>query len=355
MFCENCGVPCKDGAKFCHNCGAQIRVPAPEPEQPMQTEVPTPEPEQPMQTEVPTPESERPIPTEVPTPEPDQAGQTEVLTPETVPVYEPETDNRANVLALIKRLASSPIMLTVAILSTVSVVLSFLSSIGASAFLGGIVDIIENAFAEQGIDVGAIYGEDFFTQFTEIFSSIILSSAIVTSVPAILTCVGYWITNATARGNFSTAGLTIIKVLQTIRLVFAYISSALYAFYLFLFAVGFSAVEAMAGGEIPDMVMLIVALVLLMLIAAIIINIVYITKIRTTLKTVIETAKTGVAKLKGISVFVAVMFILTAVCQIPAMLTIVLPISALLAMVNAAYFICLAVMIFKYRSEMKKL
>lgn len=33
MFCENCGAPLKDGAKFCPNCGAKVAydTPAAEP------------------------------------------------------------------------------------------------------------------------------------------------------------------------------------------------------------------------------------------------------------------------------------------------------------------------------------
>lgn len=316
MFCKKCGAQCADGAAFCHICGEAVAVPSA-----VQTESAETQPvmyQQPMYQQ---------------------------------PNYQYGQGADGNtVLEAVKKIASSPIMLVVAITSTIGIVLNLILS----------MTTVYGSFFESFIDAFSEYGA-ISSEFEEIIymidslTPLFFISAFISSIPMMLTCVGYWITNITAKGNFSTAGLTIIKVIETIKLVFAYIGAGLSLLMLLLMTVGMSALAESFGSDMPEYVILVMASLLLGVIFGFAFSIFYRTKVHIMVNTVTETAKTGTAKVKGISVFVAVVFILFAVGQLPSAFNVFSPISALLAISNCAYYVCLAIAVFQYRSEMKKL
>ncbi len=318
MFCKKCGAQCADGAAFCHICGEAVAVPSA-----VQTESAETQPvmyQQPMYQQ---------------------------------PNYQYGQGADGNtVLEAVKKIASSPIMLVVAITSTIAIVLNLILSMTLPTVYGSFFESFMDAFSEYGT-VPSELEEIFHT--IDSLTTLFFISAFISSIPMMLTCVGYWITNITAKGNFSTAGLTIIKVIETIKLVFAYIGAGLSLLMLLLMTVGMSTFAESFGSDIPEYVILVMASLWLGVIFGFAFHIVYLTKLHIMVNTVTDSAKTGTAKVKGISVFVAVVFILFAVGQLPSAFNVFSPISALLAISNCAYYVCLAIAVFQYRSEMKKL
>lgn len=123
----------------------------------------------------------------------------------------PLSDNPA--LNALKTVGSSPLFLALAILMSLSALLTVFSSLGASDAMANI-----RLYAYQmGLDVDQI------DAILNAMRSTSVVSAVLSSTPAILTAVALWMHFGTCMnrqsGNISTAGLTICKVLAYIRLV----------------------------------------------------------------------------------------------------------------------------------------
>lgn len=126
---------------------------------------------------------------------------------------------------VIKKIGSSPLFLTAVILYSVTLVLTFISSITA----GSTIPYYAYSFMES-------YGESLppsvYYSMMDASSGAAAFGAILGLIPSILIAVGMWITWATCRsttsGNISTAGLTICKVISIITLVLLCIVAAVF-------------------------------------------------------------------------------------------------------------------------------
>lgn len=123
----------------------------------------------------------------------------------------PLSDNPA--LNAIKTAGSSSLFIAMTILLSISTLLVIFSSAGLN---NSIYNIYYYAY-NLGLDLDAIESA------IDMMRSTAVASAVLSSIPAILTAVAMWLHFITCRsrqsGNISTAGLTICKVLRYIRLI----------------------------------------------------------------------------------------------------------------------------------------
>ena len=129
------------------------------------------------------------------------------------PVYGEPMLSSNPTLNVIKKLGSSPLFLTAAILYSASMLLSLVFSFSGSMMQSYLYDFLANT----GMDYDAIYTIINSAGESSGFSSILSAG------PGILPCIAMWMVYATCRdkrtGNISTAGLTIFKVIAIISLV----------------------------------------------------------------------------------------------------------------------------------------
>lgn len=123
-------------------------------------------------------------------------------------------------LNVIKTIGSSPLFLALAVLLSLSAVLSIFSSVGTE-------DLMSNLYyyaANSGLDPSVIYSMLDFVDGSTIVG------AVIGAIPSILIAVGVWMHFATSKnvqsGNISTAGMTICKVLTYISLILMCLLSA---------------------------------------------------------------------------------------------------------------------------------
>lgn len=121
------------------------------------------------------------------------------------------SDNPA--LNVLKTIGSSPLFLAMAVLFSVSALLTIFSSLGISDTLSSLY-----VYAyELGLDMDQVLA------VMDAMRSTSAASTVFSSIPAILIAVAMWMHFATCKnrqtGNISTAGLTICKVLRYISLI----------------------------------------------------------------------------------------------------------------------------------------
>ena len=178
MICRQCGRYMPDNSRFCPGCGASVHVDAPAtPAQPAPQTV-----SQPQQQMLPLdkiPDSPR--------------------------------------LVALKKLARSPMMLIAALAFTASVVMSIWSSISVSGFMAEFLEMVMNTAADGANSIPF-----------EMDANGYIISAIMGAIPGILTVIALWVTyfSAYKKKGMSTAGLTIVKVLQIIALVAVSLAAA---------------------------------------------------------------------------------------------------------------------------------
>lgn len=248
MFCSYCGKQFETG-KFCPYCGQPVAVPAPQAPQPPSPAQIQPEPVQVPVTglEAPQPDPALQEPHAPPVQESDPAPAQEPLPyrppvypdPQPLysdpqPAYAPPADSAPEnvsplvpsnpLLDAIRRLASSPLFLVAAILTSLAALLSMFASISSPVDISNALREFGRVLAEKGYDI------DLSGLEQSIASSSGISSALTGMIPSLLTVLGVWLVYGAAKNRtkrMSTAGLTILKVLQVISLVVICIVTAL--------------------------------------------------------------------------------------------------------------------------------
>lgn len=176
MFCSKCGCENSDSASFCKNCG-----------QPMAG---------------------------VGGGQPSEQG------------YNPNMQYTAQCVnsfagAVIKTLSSS-VMTALCIIMSISIGWGLLSSMFSSSLLSV---ILREAFSAENI---------YFPEELDGIGSIFGIGSLITSLPNIIILVGMWVMRSSAKnacynGNMSTGGITAVKVVLTVQLVFQIIATVLCA------------------------------------------------------------------------------------------------------------------------------
>lgn len=320
MFCPSCGAQNKDDAAFCAQCGAALTV----------------------------------------------QNQQEVQQTDTAPIAAPRAQTYAPaygqasqygspaqpmspVTAALKRLGSSPLFLTAVICYTVSVFFSLIGAFAPNVMFGSLVGLFESA----GIPTDAFY---FINGFSAFFTFIAM-------IPAVLMAISMWLSYATcadrASSQIKTTGLTIIKVLNLISLVFFCIGDAIF---LVVFLIGFITVGATVGNRNSSLYaenaagISVGILTVLFIIAAItsVLTILYYAKLNKTLSNMKNAALYG--QILGVaSTYVAVMSILTAVVSFFSAFAVLFKgsfVTSLSGLASSVASVCFAIFIFKYNSTM---
>lgn len=297
MFCKMCGVENADGSAFCKNCGINLSAPV--------------------------------------------APATPAAVPPVQVTVQPLSTNP--VLNAVKKVASSPLFLVAVIVYSLQILLTLINSttIGArlEMFLYNLLDRFGgNAPYEfyEAVDSISRIGDIPYVLFT-----------VVGLIPTILICIGLWITYSSARNRLSdgmkTSGLTMIKVITIIQLVFSCISLALTEILLMLLVVGVAAEELYNAGVI----IAILAFVVIISVAAYVLEIIYLAKIIKSINTAKNTITTALPSDK-VSTFVAVWAFISAAGKLFGLAS-----NFLLSAATMTSLICFGILIFKYKSAMR--
>lgn len=360
MFCPNCGVKNEDNVAFCKNCGTKLgNIP---PVNSQNAEPVQPQAEQPVQQPV---ETEQPQEASVPTAQPSALAQQAASDKQATPaaVYAPAVSTarpRSNhpVLKAVKDLGASPLFLIAVIAFTAAVFFNLVSIFTRSS---ASIYSLNEAFGRFGIDElnGTLYQMKDYLKAIGVFSLI----------PSAIYLIGLWMIFAGAQQRGSdgmpTSGLTTIKVMAIIALVFVCIALALSEIVCVLAIIGISGYYSYANvlpsdygyGGAENMVSTFATAILVgVAIGALIVYvilIVYEAKIISTINAVKGTILTGNPNYK-VSGFVAVMNFIAAFFSLfglfaggfAALLSEACSITAL---------ICFGILIFKYKSAMIRL
>lgn len=251
MYCQKCGTQNRDGSTFCVGCGSPLYATSPVND-----------------------------PWNPPAPVISPAGT--------------GADFGQKVHATLKTLATSPLLIIAAICYTLTVVLNLV--VANTAFdLSAYYDLLH----EMGVSYSDIQSlmsgsESGFTIGT-----------VIGMIPSILIATGMWITIASGAGReakpITTAGLTIIQVIQIISTVFGCLISAL-----LLFAV---IVLGVFAAEMPEAAMFVMVILGIVIVLVAGFMIFYNVMVISTIGKIKNTIRTGVPNHK-VSMFVAVMCII---------------------------------------------
>jgi len=298
MFCSNCGIENAEGSAFCKNCGKPLSAPV---------------------------------------------APASVYTPPAEAVNPPLSVNP--VLSAVKKVASSPLFLVAIIAYSVQI----LATIVNSTSIGAKVEMFLYSMLDE-IGYAAPY------EFYEIVDAIsrigdipYVVGTIIGLIPTILICVGLWKTYSSAASRASdtmkTSGLTMIKVVTIIQLVWVCIGLAVVELLLMLIVV------AVAAANIYESGIIIAVLVFMVIIfaAAFVLDIIYLAKIIKSINTAKNSISTGIPSDK-VSSFVAVWTFIGAAGMLFSLAT-----SFLLSAAAITSLICFGILIFKYKSAMKAL
>lgn len=297
MFCAKCGIENAENAVFCKNCGNSIGT----------------------------------------TPAPQAAS---VYTAP-VPVAKPPLSSHP-VLNVVKKLASSPLFLVAVIAYSAQILFSIVNSAGTGAKVEMFLYQLLNRL-----------GGNVSYEFYEIVDGIsrigdipYVIGTIIGLIPAILICIGLWMTFASARNRMvdgmKTSGLTMIKVLTIIQLIGSCIAVAAIELLLLLAVVGIAATEYAPGVAIAILVLLV-----LVVAASYTLQIIYSAKIIKSLNSVKSTITTGSPVAKA-SRFVAVWAFISAFGALFSVAS-----SFLSSVATITSLICFGILVFKYNNSMR--
>lgn len=274
MVCPNCGSQNPDNTAFCTRCGVRLA--------------------------------------------PAGAGQPYAPAPMFSRMQPQNAELSERVTATLKKVLSSPLALAAIIIFTATVLASAAASVQDS-----MVTLSTGRFLNYGSSYTAAYGIGY------------IFGRIVGVVPSLLIALGMWITYASAKGSaprLQTGGLTLIKVIMTILLVFICIAFAVIELVLLFLAV-FSTVSAseltdyleyawpFASINFTATVLAAVFIILMFVFAAgFILAIVLCAKSIKTVNTIKRTAVTAMPSDK-VSPFVAVMLIILGACLLMSVCT----------------------------------
>lgn len=332
MFCSNCGAKLADGSSFCPNCGTPVK----------------------QNTSGSNAYSQNPA-------------------NNTAPVYSynnyhsnysynnaPGHANVPNasqnpVFGILKTLGSSPLFIVCASLFTLSLLLSFWYAVGGQ-------NQLVNSIYRIADQLGVSY---YLWSYFEQIRFAINGYAVVALIPSILVAVGLWLTFASAHNKYQpsvkTAGLTIIKVINCINLVWSCIVLAAVEIVGIIALIAVSAAsdnsyDSYYGYYSHSNAYALGFVVGLMLTFAVAFafEIIFLAKINKTINSMKNAAVNGYVKSLASS-YVAVILIISAVFSlIGAVAALYDPFVALQAVVACAMNICFAVLIFSYNGQMRQ-
>ena len=263
MFCPKCGKQNSETSAFCVACGQKLTST----EQPMQQPV-----QQPIYQQPPV---QQPIYQQPPV---------QQFQPQYAPAERPFSSN--HILNELKRFAASPFVIIAVILFTLSIVITIAT---ASDSVLGMLYMIEDYVEIPELD-----------EIIDGIDDAVTLIAFITMIPSIVIGIGLWVTVGTALNKNSdtmaTGGLTTIKVMNIISIVFTSISIALVVFY----------ITHIASNDIYGVVPPIVYSILVAIVLALGLRIFYLAKVNSTLNSFIYSVRSAYPSY-GASLFVAVM------------------------------------------------
>ncbi len=335
-YCPNCGQEIDENEKFCHSCGAKIAD----------------------ETAV---GPERPITSQ---PESPQAAQSPPVTHEAIPadqmppyhVKEGSFSAGQNpAISAYKKAARSPLFLIAVLLLALSIVFSIVNSF-SSDIPDYVSDSVSNALEEFGDDLK--FDKSDMTEINDFIDNAgnyFLPSAISTNIPSIIVLIALGLIVASAmsknEGKTSTAGLTIIKVMSIIELVFAIIIS-----------VALTAVLAVSSvmmlkekGDVKSVGIAFTVITIIVFIISIFCIIFFAKKLKT-INTAKKTVVTGIPSDK-VSGFVGVIIFIIGALSAAGAVTMMINVSAisgLASLTSGASYVLFALTLFSYKSTMRE-
>ncbi len=259
-FCSRCGKQLDSSASFCSACGAKTSF-----AQPAQSQ---------HQAQA-------------------QTSDQHYTRPGFQPSYNTRVQPATPAIAMLKKVASSPIFLIGVIALSMNALLQLLTAATAvspiHSFFGALYEFAYSVDFYEMID----FLDDIYYMFAySRFNALAVVTTLIGMIPLIITIVGLWLIFATgvsrSNGGFSTTGVTMVKVINIINLVFACISFGFVAIFVLIAFIALT----MAGSEyIP--VAIGVFIVFLIFIAAAVLSIIYYNKITKSLNAIKFIATTG--------------------------------------------------------------
>ncbi len=307
MFCSKCGIENADGTQYCKNCGAPLKAPG--------ASGPAPDGQNFMQNGAPY----------------FNVAPPPMLSPAAVAV---------------KRVCSSPAALVAIVAYTLGVIVQFITSFVNFSNTNYLYIFLRR----YGLDFGEL------EEYIQRLSSTSLVSAIIGIIPSVLIAVGLWLayTSAAQKGVIKTAGITLIKVILIITLVFLCI---IFSFALIVLIVAAGAAGEYFGSEGGAAV----AVVLVVFLVVAVLTILFYAKAIQTSNAVSRTLRFGAPSNKASS-FLAVAAIVIGVFDfIGAFLPMAIfngsfdALSFISSLISAVSFITFGVFVFMYRGAMNAL
>lgn len=331
MFCSNCGAKLADGSSFCPNCGTPVKQNTPNSNVYSQNSA----------------NNNAPVYSYN-----HHAGYSYNSAPQHANVPDPQHNP---VLGILKKIGSSPLFIVCASLFTLSLLLSFWYAVGGQ-------NQLINSIYRIADQLGVSY---YLWSYFEQIRFAINGYAVVALIPSILVAVGLWLTFASAHNKYQpsvkTAGLTIIKVINCINLVWSCIVLAAVEIVGIIALIAVSAAsdnsyDSYYGYYSHSNAYALGFVVGLMLTFAVAFafEIIFLAKINKTINSMKNAAVNGYVKSLASS-YVAVILIISAVFSlIGAVAALYDPFVALQAVVACAMNICFAVLIFSYNGQMRQ-
>ncbi len=254
---------------------------------------------------------------------------------------------------MLKKIASSPLFLVAVIAFTLTLVLQLIGSFGAANY----VDKIIGTLYQLAYEIDSYELIEALNQFTYYldFNLITLSSgvgAFTGMIPSIIVAIGLWLTFAAGANKkvstFSTSGLTVLKVMNTITLVFTCIGFGLGAIGMLI------ATIVLAAASSEAVVLVILAIVFIIFVIVGIFNIIYYSKINKTLKSAKQTAL-GTNPSAYASRFVGVLCWIGAITGLFGIITAFGIAGKLAVLSTSVATACFGALIFSYRNKMNML
>ena len=342
-FCSKCGSQLGEGIRFCATCGtpvpveeatSQIQEKAPEAAPVEATEA--------LQQEKTAPSNEQSAP--------------HAATAQPAPVF--AQPMLPSAIRILKALGTSPLFLVGVIAFTLNLFMTFINSFsGASNIVATIYRIA------SALDLEYMLADVLEDLYRFAATGNVLGT-LVGMMPGIIIAIGLWMTYGAcaskAPKKLGTAGLTMIKVLTIINLVF--VCLALVIGELLLFVGLIAALDSFAGTEGA----MVIGVIMIFVLLCMVLSIVYYAKVIKSLNAAKNTAITG-RPFANASIFVGVLCFISAVCSIIGIIPTTVTAAAGFAPIgvffanlitticSATMSICFGALIFKYRSQMKSI
>ena len=308
MFCPKCGNEIQDGMRFCQKCGSPV-----------------------------------------PAARPVAAGAAQQR-----PAGAPMQQQRPSgpVLHTIRKLAASPLYLTGAIAYSCALLFSIAATVSGSNSLTATIMRVLSLMGSMG-GMGSMEMNYLNNELMGALSGVqgmFVGTAILGQLPAILIAVGIWITFASAVNKsgapMSTGGLTIIKVITIINLVFQCLA-LLVCEIVMLILMG-------ALGQYDDAVVPIVIVFMVLIAVIFAFSIVFYAKLSGTISAMQQSIRTETAS-DRVSSYVAVIAMISGIFSVFSLLGFGGLFLALSSLGSAVAAISFSLFLFRYKKEMRML